>query len=195
MNDASDWTAALETARGWIERYNDHPGRIGAGMLNAARCIVAAHEERERLTAEKDKLNAQIRHIEKAATRRALVRLAIDNAEDERKERMDTHEQPSPVFDFGSALAHLRAGDRIRRSGWNGKGMYVSMVTPADFDPATEHVIAVQRVVDWEGNPRREQTQPTITQPFAFLFTAQGDRIPWNASQADLFAIDWEVAT
>ena len=28
---------------------------------------------------------------------------------------------------FGEALAHARAGKRIARHGWNGKGMYVYM--------------------------------------------------------------------
>jgi hypothetical protein len=32
-----------------------------------------------------------------------------------------------------------------------------------------------------------------MTQPYVYIHTVQGDRIPWLCSQADLLAIDWEV--
>jgi hypothetical protein len=32
-----------------------------------------------------------------------------------------------------------------------------------------------------------------MTLPYVYMFTAQGDLIPWLCSQADLLARDWQV--
>ena len=34
------------------------------------------------------------------------------------------------TFDFGAALAALKAGQRVARIGWNGKGMWLSLSGP-----------------------------------------------------------------
>jgi hypothetical protein len=39
----------------------------------------------------------------------------------------------SKGFDFGGALAFLREGHRVRRAGWNGKGMHLEPVRSASF--------------------------------------------------------------
>ncbi len=43
--------------------------------------------------------------------------------------------QPTSGMDFGLALNAIKAGKRIARSGWNGKGMFVYLV-PASAYPA-----------------------------------------------------------
>lgn len=43
--------------------------------------------------------------------------------------------QPTSGMDFGMALNAIKAGKRIARSGWNGKGMFVYLV-PASAYPA-----------------------------------------------------------
>ena len=68
-------------------------------------------------------------------------------------------------FDFGAALALLRAGQRVTRTGWNGKGMGLALQTP--------------------------DAHSLMTLPYIYLTTAQGDRVPWLASQTDLLACDW----
>ena len=68
-------------------------------------------------------------------------------------------------MNFSYALDALRAGLVIQRSGWNGKNMYVQLVT-----------------ADQAG---------VITRPFLALRTAQGELIPWTVSQDDVLATDW----
>lgn len=38
-----------------------------------------------------------------------------------------------PVGSFGHALELMRAGAKVSRAGWNGKGMFVYLVPPASY--------------------------------------------------------------
>jgi hypothetical protein len=69
--------------------------------------------------------------------------------------------------DIGEAVRALWSGKKARRAGWNGKGMHIELQVP-------------------DANSK-------MTLPYAFMVTAQGDRIPWLCSQADLLASDWEI--
>lgn len=69
--------------------------------------------------------------------------------------------------DFGYALAALKDGQRVSRPGWNGKGMYLELQVPDE--------------------------NSKMTLPYIYMFTAQGDLVPWLASQTDMLAEDWEV--
>ena len=40
-------------------------------------------------------------------------------------------------MDFGQALIALKAGERVHRDGWNGKGMFVYLVPPASYPVQT----------------------------------------------------------
>lgn len=71
-------------------------------------------------------------------------------------------------FDFSVALEQLKAGKCCARSGWNGKGMWVEI--------------------------QRPDAHSKMTQPYLFLKTADNQLIPWTVSQADLMAIDWQLA-
>lgn len=50
MPNEPDWTAAIADAQRWLADDDEYPEI----HLNLARCLLAAHEERERLTAERD---------------------------------------------------------------------------------------------------------------------------------------------
>lgn len=71
-------------------------------------------------------------------------------------------------MEFGEALKHIKAGAKMTRSGWNGKGMSVELQKP-------------------DANSK-------MTMPYIFMNTAQGGRVPWLASQTDLLAEDWTSA-
>lgn len=78
-------------------------------------------------------------------------------------------------MDFGQALDGLRIGQRLRRSGWNGKGMHVYL------EPVLGSVVVDGEVIHFE--------------PCFVMHTAQGKRQPgWLPSQADILAFDWEPA-
>jgi hypothetical protein len=69
---------------------------------------------------------------------------------------------------IGWAIYSLRQNCRIRRAGWNGKGMWVELQVP--------------------------DAHSKMTLPYIYMSTAQGDLVPWLASQTDILATDWELA-
>ena len=86
---------------------------------------------------------------------------------------------------FGGALKELLDGKRVRRSGWNGKGMWLIYV------PGTEQ--AALR----EGTPYAQAGLVVVDiNPHVDMFTADGKMQPgWLCSQTDMFAIDWEIVS
>ncbi len=75
---------------------------------------------------------------------------------------------PGTMNAIGWAVKQLHNGSAVRRSGWNGKRMHLMLQVP-DADSK-------------------------MTLPYVYMYTAQGDLMPWNCSQADLLATDWELA-
>ena len=84
------------------------------------------------------------------------------------------------MMDFSNALSRIKAGEKMTRVGWNGKGMYVFMLDKHALPDAHKN----KNVVDFTKYK---------TQPFLVLKTAQETLVPWLVSQADLFAEDWIV--
>lgn len=76
--------------------------------------------------------------------------------------------QPKPVKDIGWAKLMLQTGKRVRREGWNGKGMYLELQTPDE--------------------------NSKMTLPYVYMKTADDNLVPWLCSQTDLLAEDWELA-
>ena len=70
-------------------------------------------------------------------------------------------------MNFGSALEALKAGMRVARSGWNGKGLWLELQTP--------------------------DTHSKMTLPYIFMKTADSNLVPWLASQTDMLTDDWEL--
>lgn len=68
-------------------------------------------------------------------------------------------------MNIGQAVEALRAGRRVARAGWNGRGMSLELQTP--------------------------DAHSRMTQPYVFMHTADGGRVPWLCSQTDLLASDW----
>ena len=68
-------------------------------------------------------------------------------------------------MDFGEALRVLKAGGRVHRPSWNGKGMYVELQIP-----------------DQHSKMRR---------PYLYMSHADGALGPWNATQSDMLTEDW----
>lgn len=68
---------------------------------------------------------------------------------------------------FGSALEALKAGQRITRVAWNGRGMWLRLQRP---DPSSK-----------------------MTQPYLYVRNSRGDSAPWTPSHEDVLADDWAV--
>jgi hypothetical protein len=83
-------------------------------------------------------------------------------------------------FGFGTALEELKAGSKVARSGWNGKGMFIYYVPAASYPAQTE--IA-----------KKEFGETVPYGAYIAMKTAQGNVVPWLASQTDVLADDWQV--
>lgn len=83
---------------------------------------------------------------------------------------------------FGWALRQLRSGESVSRENWNGKGMFIYLVGDRRYPPSTK---VGQLIADAEGDGR------VPYRPYIAMKTAQGDVVPWVASQSDLLADDW----
>lgn len=88
-------------------------------------------------------------------------------------------------YDFGGALNALKNGNKVARRGWNGKGMYIYLMSGLYLEP--EQVNERTRKCIGEG-------VPLDSQPYIAMKNAQGQWQPgWLASQADMLAEDWEI--
>jgi len=88
------------------------------------------------------------------------------------------------TYDFGSALDFLKQGERVCRSGWNGKDMWLYLIKASDYS-VTEKI---DRFCSDEGGPFSKDLLPWIG-----MKTADNKFVPWLASQTDLLSNDWEI--
>lgn len=73
---------------------------------------------------------------------------------------------------FGDAIEALKQGKSVQREGWNGKNMYLYLLSTLE-----------------QTSPSQFRYEPCIV-----MFTAQGKHQPgWLASQADMLANDWRL--
>jgi hypothetical protein len=86
---------------------------------------------------------------------------------------------------FGGALISLKRGLLVERAGWNGKGMWLA------YQKGYPEGIPINKnTAEATGMP-----EGTVCKfrPYIMMRTAQGDFVPWGASQTDLLADDWSV--
>lgn len=90
---------------------------------------------------------------------------------------------------IGWAIKNMWNGERVRRAGWNGKGMWLA-ISPGVTDNPTEKF--------WSPAIRafghKSGVAAITVAPYVVMYTAQGEIVPWLCSQADLLASDWELA-
>ena len=80
-------------------------------------------------------------------------------------------------MDFGRAIEAAKAGKKISREGWNGKGQYVELATGISY-------------VNAEGEVVNAEHEAIGNKALAFVGTG-GVQLGWLASQADMLADDW----
>ena len=83
------------------------------------------------------------------------------------------------TFMFGEAIRRLKAGQKVARKGWNGKGQYIQLATGISYKSADGEIVNCEH--DAIGN-----------KALAFIGTS-GVQMGWLASQADMLAEDWIV--
>lgn len=85
-------------------------------------------------------------------------------------------------MNFGHALEALKAGGKVARQGWNGKDMFLFLVPGSHFEVNRPPLLGIYPA----GTPIDYRSHIDMK-------TAQGDIVPWVASQSDLLADDWYV--
>lgn len=92
------------------------------------------------------------------------------------------HPEPEPTPPIGKpfewALTQLKAGKRVCRKGWNGKGLALGVVDAED----------------WSSSIGFGRTDNAHRLPWIAMKTMDGGLVPWTASQTDLLSNDWEEA-
>ena len=88
-------------------------------------------------------------------------------------------------MDFGDALKALKAGEKVARSGWNGKGMWIALSPGAEKLPP-------ERFWAKQNNEYAKANGPTNVLPCITMKTVDGEILMgWLASQTDILAEDW----
>ena len=85
-------------------------------------------------------------------------------------------------MNFGQALEQLQAGAKVARQGWNGKMMFLFLVSGSTFTVNRPPLLGIYppgTVINYR--------------PHIDMKTANGEIVPWIASQSDLLEGDWEV--
>jgi hypothetical protein len=90
--------------------------------------------------------------------------------------------QPLYALSFGHAVVILKAGGKVARAGWNGKGMFLFLVPGSTFKVNRPPLLGIYP----------EGTEINYC-PHIDMKTADGKVVPWLASQTDVLADDWQV--
>lgn len=80
-------------------------------------------------------------------------------------------------MNFSDALSLLKAGQKVQRLGWNGKGMWLKIV---DYWVSTAYADC-------------ECAEQDSNLPFIVMKTADNKYVPWTPSQTDILAEDYMV--
>jgi hypothetical protein len=83
------------------------------------------------------------------------------------------HDEGEEMMNFGDALAALKDGKRVSRTGWNGKGLWLELQRPDAGSKMTLPYVYLNYPDDAQNTPNA--------------------RVPWLASQTDMLAEDWGI--
>ena len=87
-------------------------------------------------------------------------------------------------MNFGQALEKIKSGYRITREGWNGKEMFLFLVNGSQFEVNRAPLLGIYP----EGTVINYRSHIDMK-------TVNGEIVPWVASQSDLLAEDWTIAS
>lgn len=95
---------------------------------------------------------------------------------------------------FGHAIDALKTGRRLRRAGWNGKGMYI-WLEDGSFDRGDDLAQMPALINGVDSRLFELADRGTITRmPHLCMRAADGATVTgWLASQTDMLAEDWQI--
>lgn len=85
-------------------------------------------------------------------------------------------------MNFSQALVSIKEGHKVRRKGWNGKGMFLFLVKEFTFKVNRKPLLDIYPA----GTEIKHHSHIDMK-------IADNTIVPWLASQTDLLAEDWEV--
>ena len=91
-------------------------------------------------------------------------------------------------MNFGQAIEALKAGKKVAREGWNGKGMFLFLLPGGTIPKSAIHDPALKAVLEKNGKDHFEALG-------SIRMKTADDKIltGWLASQTDMLAEDWII--
>jgi len=96
-------------------------------------------------------------------------------------------------MNFGKALEAVKEGERVARSGWNGKGIFIFLVPGSKFTVNRAPLLGIHPAgteIEYHAHIDIDTTGLISDNPAAPRCV-----VPWLASQTDMLAEDWEVVS
>lgn len=99
-------------------------------------------------------------------------------------------------MNFGEALESLKIGSKIQREGWDGKGMYLTLVQAY---PVNGHLHAadvdsgVQGITQGKSGQMLSHIVMKTAGESKSFGQGYSDYVPWLASQTDILSDDWSI--
>lgn len=97
--------------------------------------------------------------------------------------------QKTDAMSFGHAIEFLRLKHAVARAGWNGKGMFLYLVPANAYHPATY----MDGLIDRDPEIADQYQGMVPYGAYIAMKTAEGNVVPWLASQTDMLAQDWTI--
>lgn len=106
----------------------------------------------------------------------------------------DCSEKQTALTDFGGAIYALKQGQKVARSGWNGKGMWLVLVKPHhDAVHSGDTPCFCYRAFELPHGANGEPAKSPKLLPYIAMKTVGDELVPWLASQTDVLAEDWVI--
>ena len=97
-------------------------------------------------------------------------------------EQIEWDESYPEGLNFSQALSWIKAGQKVQRAGWNGKGMFIFLVPGSTFKVNRPPLLGIYpegTEINYHGH--------------VDMKTADGQIVPWLCSQTDMLAEDWQI--
>ena len=88
-------------------------------------------------------------------------------------------------MNFGQAIEALKAGKKVAREGWNGKGMWIALMPALYLD---------KDIINGRTRKHIGDNKDLDSQPYLVMWTATKQWQPgWLASQSDMLSEGWSI--
>lgn len=97
-------------------------------------------------------------------------------------------------MNFGQAIEELKAGNKVARMGWNGKGMFIYLVKGNEVKYEDLRNEAAKQLSDKSSYALGNAGRKVTINSHIDMKAADGSVVVgWLASQTDMLAEDWTV--